>query len=179
MTSQSPDLEQASRFLACFAPPDSEFTFQGFAESQDAKGGKIRPTVIRGTLAQCAGDLARLNAHGAAIHFMVNASEGRGRTAKDVTAVRALFADTDGADLEPIRAAARPHAIVETSPVSWHVYWLVTDCPRERFSRLQKAIAARFGTDPSVSDLPRVMRVPGFWHWKAEPFMSRVVEIAE
>jgi hypothetical protein len=31
-----------------------------------------------------------------------------------------------------------------------------------------------FGGDPKVSDLARVMRVPGFFHQNGEPFMTRL-----
>src|SRR5262249_43718021 len=46
----------------------------------------------------------------------------------------------------------------------------------EVFERLQKGLAAWFGGD-DVHDLPRVMRVPGFIHKKAEPFLSHIVAI--
>ena len=43
----------------------------------------------------------------------------------------------------------------------------------EQFGAVQKAIAARYGGDPSVHDLPRVVRLPGFIHRKGKPFLSR------
>jgi Protein of unknown function (DUF3987)/RepB DNA-primase N-terminal domain len=46
---------------------------------------------------------------------------------------------------------------------------------REQFAELQKALAARFGGDPSVHDLPRVMRLPGFFHRKGAPFLTLIV----
>ena len=32
-----------------------------------------------------------------------------------------------------------------------------------------------FKSDDKVHDLPRVMRLPGFWHHKKEPFMSKII----
>lgn len=45
------------------------------------------------------------------------------------------------------------------------------------FTPAQKALAAHFGTDPKVTDLPRVMRLAGFYHLKDpnDPYMVRVV----
>jgi hypothetical protein len=40
---------------------------------------------------------------------------------------------------------------------------------------LQKDLAARFSGDPKVCDLPRVMRLPGFYHRKAAPFLTRII----
>src|SRR5262249_59392726 len=48
--------------------------------------------------------------------------------------------------------------------------------PLKVFEPRQKGLAARFGGD-DVHDLPRVMRVPGFIHKKAAPFLSHVVAI--
>ena len=41
---------------------------------------------------------------------------------------------------------------------------------------LQKVLAEHYGTDPSVHDLPRVMRLPGFYHRKAEPVQVKLLE---
>src|SRR5208283_3264504 len=45
----------------------------------------------------------------------------------------------------------------------------------ELFAVVQKELAKRFGSDPSVVDLCRVMRWPGFFHQKEEPFLSRII----
>ena len=67
--------------------------------------------------------------------------------------------------------------VAESSPGKYHVYWLVTDFPLDRFAPVQVAIANKFGTDASVKDLSRVMRMPGFYHNKNEPFLSRLVAL--
>src|SRR5512144_2779908 len=40
-------------------------------------------------------------------------------------------------------------------------------------------LAKRYNGDPKVIDLPRVMRVPGFFHRKGEPFLTHIVEANE
>jgi len=70
--------------------------------------------------------------------------------------------------------------VVETSPDRYHAYWRVDGLPLEQFRSVQKAIADRFGGDPQVHDLARVMRVPGFQHRKSEPFYrTRIVEASD
>lgn len=39
----------------------------------------------------------------------------------------------------------------------------------KEFTLLQTAMSRKFNTDPIIKDLPRVMRVPGFWHQKKDP----------
>ena len=106
----------------------------------------------------------------------VNATDGRGRRCANVVCVRAAFADLDGAPLAPVlEGPLVPSFTVESSPGRFHAYWLVSDLPLERFKAVQQAIAASFGGDPAVCDLPRVMRLPGFWHRKSEPFRTRIL----
>ncbi len=166
------DLYAARVFLARLG---SGFTFQTFDETGGKRGDLNR--VLHGDLTQHAATLARLNQRGAGVFVMVNAGDGKARKTGNVQAVRAVFADLDGAPLAPVRAADLvPHAIVESSPGRWHAYWLADGVPLEQFKPLQQAIAARFASDPKVCDLPRVMRLPGFLHNKGEPFLSRIIE---
>ncbi len=162
-----------ARFLSLFG---ERFTFQTFDDSPAKSPALSR--VMHGTLREHAATLASLNERGAGVFFMVNAGDGRGRKAGNVRQVRALFADLDGSPLAPVQAASLPpHCIVESSPGRWHAYWLVTDCPLDRFKPMQQALAARFDGDRKVCDLPRVMRLPGFDHRKGEPFTTRVVSL--
>ena len=177
-----PDLCQTRRFLSAL-DPNGVFTFQALPE---AKTSTARPTVLHGTFGEHSPALESLNRNGAGIFVMPNEGDGEikpgaitCRTQANVTRVRALFADLDGALLELIMAVdAPPDLIVETSPRRWHVYWLVNNCELHEFSDLQRSLATRFGGDPAVCDLPQVMRLPGFWHLKSEtPFLSRLVEL--
>ena len=72
-----------------------------------------------------------------------------------------------------------PTMVVSSSPGRWHAYWLISDCPLETFGPTQQRLASMFNGDPSVIDLPRVMRLPGFYHLKGEPFMSKIEYIKE
>ena len=164
---------KASQFLALFG---ERHTFQTFDDS--ARKNRNLSRILYGTLAQHSATLGKLNALGAGVFVMVNEGDEKGRSATNVRRVRALFVDLDGAPLSPVRDAnLEPHCIVQSSPGRWHAYWCVSDCPLIDFRRLQKALATLFDGDPTVCDLPRVMRIPGFDHRKREVFRSHIVEL--
>ncbi len=167
---QQIDFLMAEAFLQALDPLGA-FTFQTFGDSEKD------PALVRtfsGTFTQHRDTLARLNREGAGVFITVARTDGQGRKKENVTGVRAVFADFDGAPL-PDEWPLEPHLIIESSPERWHVYWLVAPgFPLDLFEPVQKAISARFGSDPAVCDLPRVMRLPGFIHRKGEPFLTRI-----
>ena len=166
------DLEVARRFFEAVAPGEV-LTFQTLDDSASKRRGLVK--VLHGRFDEVALHLQHLNAKGAGIYWMVNRGDGGGRRAPNVVGVRALFLDLDGAPLEPVLAGGlEPHMVVESSPGKWHVYWLVSDCELAWFTPTQKALAAKFGGDPVVHDLPRVLRVPGYQHRKGVPFVCRL-----
>lgn len=150
------------------------FTFQTFDDTS-RKSRKLAK-ILHGTLADHVSELVRLNKQGAGVFVTVNATDGTGRTEANIVAVRAVFVDLDGSPLGPITAAdPHPSCVIATSPGRFHAYWL-TSMPLDRFRPTQEALAARFAADPSVVDLPRVMRLPGFLHRKGEPTLVSFVE---
>jgi putative DNA primase/helicase len=170
-TAIAPDLDEAARFLALLG---ESHTFQTFDDGPRKDHALAR--ILHGTFAQHAATLSNLNARGAGVFVTVNATDGRGRKAENIQAVRAAFVDLDGAPLNPVQAFfPKPHCIVETSPGRFHAYWLCDGLPLAEFKATQQAIALRFDGDKSVCDLPRVMRLPGFVHRKRDPFVSRIV----
>lgn len=183
MSDHTPDLEQARRYLLTLASCEPVI-FQTFSDRDELKikrpGKKDydpNAKVGHGTLETNADatPLEHLNAKGAGVYVMVNTGDGKGRTTENVVRVRALFIDTDGAPL-PTDTPLLPHLIVQSSPGRWHLYWLVDGLELADFATLQKALAEHYGTDPSIHDLPRVMRLPGFYHCKAEPVMVQLLE---
>lgn len=164
--------KQADRFLTLIAE-EEDVTFQTF-DDKDKKRRDLS-SIRHGSLDDHWEDLMELNRRGAGIFVTVNATDLQGRKADNITRVRAFFLDLDGAPLEPIyKAALRPHLIIESSPDRYHVYWIVEGAGLAQFKPVQAALAARFGGDKTVGDLPQVMRLPGFAHRKGEPFISRI-----
>jgi len=174
-----PDKYQAQQFLSWLDPAAERFEFRLFKDKEKGKAG----IKLSGTLAQYWEQLARLNRQGYGVFVQVNQSAAPlAQSGKDITRVRALFADFDQAsestlprlldDLLP------PSLIIESSPNKWHAYWLLEDgLPLDEFKPLQQAIAVSLGSDPAICDLPRVMRLVGFWHHKCEPFLTRLFYI--
>lgn len=179
IASLQPSLAAAHTFL-CLLDPAEVFTFQTFDDKKTRKDNRLA-RVFHGTLDEHAAVLIKLQVQGAGVFVMVNRGDGvvypgtkTCRTARNVVAVRALIADLDGAPLGPVQDS-QPDIVVESSPDRWHAYWLTHDCPLAEFPKTQQRIAAKFGADPKVSDLPRVLRLPGFFHLKDRPFQTRMI----
>jgi hypothetical protein len=177
-----PDLDEAQSFLNLL-DPNGEFTFQTFDDRKKVKGYDPLAKVFHGTLDEHADALISINRQGGGVFVMVNEGDGElhegektCRTARNVVRVRAVFVDLDDAPLEPVKESGlHPNIIVNSSPDKYHVYWMVSGVGLTEFTTLQKQLIAKFKGDPSVHDLPRVLRVPGFFHQKAEPFMVNVI----
>ena len=170
----TPDLPMAQRFLDALGSPP--WTFQTF---DDRGEERTLARIYHGTLRDHARHLTDLNREGAGVFVMVNEGDCKGRSASNVTRVRALFVDQDnsesGPGFLPTGFKAYSQISVESSPDRYHQYWRVSGCQLDWFSDMQRALAKLFASDPMVHDLPRVMRLPGFWHLKDEPFQSRLI----
>lgn len=171
-----PDLGQAQAFLEALEP-DGLFTFQTFTE-RNKNDHTHPPVILHGKLTQHAARLTTLNNAGHGIFVQINAGDLKGRANKNIVRIRAYFVDSDNGPIQPVMAAAvPPNIVVESSPGKGHGYFLTNDGELEMFKIRQKALAAYFDGDPSVCDLARVMRLPGFFHLKsATPFMTRLIK---
>ncbi len=163
-------------------------TFQTFDDEKP--NGVCRPEMTRllhGSLSECWKELERINIAGAGIFVTVNTTDLTGRKKGNVIALRGHWADIDlKDDSEPFGLDDLPLAptMVVGTPGGWHPSWLFhkplpceSDSHRsEHEAELRgiQAALARFGADPKVCDVSRVMRLPGFLHRKGEP---RLVEL--
>lgn len=134
-----------------------------------------------GTIEEMLPRLIERNKEGYGIYTTVNAitptMEGGfpRRRAEDVTRVRACVADWDDKHRMVINPPLETSMVVETSPGKYHLYWLVEgDFPLEEYANVQRGVVAAMGTDKSVIDLPRVLRVPGFMHTKGKQTMVKL-----
>jgi hypothetical protein len=82
-----------------------------------------------------------------------------------ITKVRALFIDADNIP-QPTEWHVRPDFLVVRGATHWHAYWRVSDFPLNSFKDTQRRLAARYGSDPQVCNLSRVMRLAGTLHQK-------------
>jgi hypothetical protein len=151
-------------FLSDLDPDATTWCFQTFDDNANRKAGHLANT-LTGTLDERWESLCSLSQAGAGVFVTVNETDGKGRKAENITRVRALFVDTDGADMEPI-LKHEPDILVASSPGNFHAYWLTSGILPDDFRGKQKRLIEAFGTDKSVHDLPRVLRLPGFPHQK-------------
>jgi hypothetical protein len=166
-----PDFTESARHIAALTgSADTPVTFQTFDDSQEKRGELAK--WMHGTLSERADELASYSKRGAGVFITVNETDGRGRKAENIIALRALFVDSDGAKLPPLKVRPSFSVIAKRGP---HLYFLLE--PGEDlvdFKPAQKALIHHLGTDPSIHDLPRVMRLAGFPHQKAEAFQVRL-----
>lgn len=111
-------------------------------------------------------DVLRLHQdEGCGVFVAINETNGLERKAATIQRVRACFCDNDsGAQL----ATALEPSFWTVTFRGENPFWLA-DGPISEFSYVQHRLARFYGTDKSVKDPSRVMRVPGTWHLKGEP----------
>lgn len=173
----NPDLEVAGNFLSRLDEKD-KFTFQLIHDSKKRQ----RSFILHGSIWDLADELTARQQEGYGVFVTINATNGQGRETKDITAVRAFAADLDGAPKENIyRFGLVPSFTIESSPGKWHAWWILTsqdECPLQDYTPVMERIARIIESDHKICDLPRVLRVPGFYHQKDpnNPFQSRIVD---
>ena len=157
------------------------FTFQTFADRKDSTANLAR--VFHGTLDSCSANLQDLNKQGAGIFVTINKTDLKGRSQSNVTDIRALFIDFDKVNPERVDTLQAlplpPSMIVESSPNKHHAYWILGsgEIALDDFKPLQKRLIGFFKDDgaDNIHDLPRVLRLAGFYHQKNERNFTRVI----
>lgn len=170
--------EEAQRFLKALDPEAERFTFQLF---DDQGANKSLARIIHGPFAEVAKRLFQISAKGAGVYVTVNETDFKGRRDENIVAPRAVFCDFDEVD-PPRGCGALPISAVVESKRGKHLYWFLQpeDGNRQellaKWTLVQKALAGKLGSDPGISDWPRVMRLPGSIHRKGEPFPVRLID---
>jgi len=110
-------------------------------------------------------------------YFGANPRKAKNQSqAEGVALARCLFADFDGGvvvedALSRIKAAGypMPTAIIESGG-GVHTWWRLDEPvdDAELWHLRMKAMSAALGSDQSICDWPRIMRLPGFINWKHE-----------
>lgn len=170
--------EEDSAFLSAISPDNENFSFQTLCDPKEEVSVKKKKNITRlihGSLKKNKVQLMALNKAGAGIFVTINRTDFRGRSAKNIVRITAVFCDVDDG-IERI-FSIEPSIIVKTKN-GFHYYFLVLgEFPIDMFKPIMQAIIRRYNTDPSVCDLPRVMRLPGFYHMKNiwDPFLIRLL----
>ena len=166
--------------------PQGEFTFQTFDDNTNRKkanGNKdLFAKQFHGTFNRHAATLFGLNKNGAGVYVTVNQTDGQGRTAKNITGIRAVFVDFDTVNenrldmltqLDNTHNLLLPSFIIESSNGKHHAYWIADGIPLDSFTDFQKRLINLFESigdipDKAIHDTSRVMRLAGFYHMKVD-----------
>lgn len=179
----SVDLTQADSFLNILDPTTDVFTFQIIPERKDCSR---RAYILSGSLNEVATTLHQENEAGCGIYVTINKGTPGKRRATDITSVRAFFVELDRGDItvdvmKQIEEIVQASLIVESSPGRCHVYWLMhPDCGEsllDKFSAIQRVLQYKFKgflAGKESKDLPRVLRLPGFYHQKKKPHLVSI-----
>ena len=164
-------LSEAKRFLTKLDPQAEKFNFRIIGDNYSGN--------ISGSIDSNYKYLQQKNSEGCGIFVTINETDGIGLKKDNIVRVRAIFLDFDDNSRDIVSAInsmpIEPSIIVCTSSRKFHCYFLVKDCPLDEFTNIQKFFNHKFNADPSVNDLPRIMRLPGFYHNKGNPFYSHIV----
>lgn len=149
---------------------DPVLTWQVF---EDKKERATFPYIRHCRRSDISVELASSQEMGCGIFATVNEMNGHGRESKNLSKVRVVWCDIDGD--EPDGYPLEPTMVVRTRN-GFHVYYvLIGGCSASQCVSVNRAIASALGGDPASVDVSRVLRVPGYYHLKGEPFMVSVM----
>jgi hypothetical protein len=178
------DPDEAGRYLALLNGGDANGKFT-FVAIDDDKTRNDRAYEKHDSLGALNKFFNRAVANGYGIYVTVNQTDLRGRKKHNILRPRALFADLDGAPLDPVlKWEVPPDIVVESSRGKFHCYWLNDgSVTLDNFDPLQQQLGELFGGDRNARDLSRVLRLPGSWHQKVSkqgvrstPFKTQIIK---
>ena len=170
-----PDYSQAEQFLQWLAPNAAYITFQTFDDNKARKDPGLT-RIFHAPFDKVKTVLAELNAQGAGVFYSVNATDGKGRKASNITGIRAIWQDDDDGFQGNYPLA--PSVTIQTSPNKFQRLWLVKgDMTPTQHKDLMSVMVRDYGADNNARDIARLLRLPGFYHMKTQtPFLVHIVE---
>ncbi|MBP8286283.1 MAG: PriCT-2 domain-containing protein [Rhodoferax sp.] len=177
----TPDIAAAKQFLNLLDPTAEFITWQYFSDDKSSPAAGNFSCTLDDALER----FEDLQSKGCGIFYMVNAGDGKGRSAVNVVRLRAIWVDWDAKPGEPTPPSVwpiEPSIVIESSPGKFHYLWLLRQ-DNDLSTAEHKAIEVylrKFGNDKSANDACRVLRLPGLYHLKDpnNPFMTRIVSMA-
>ena len=149
--------------IGCEAPQGAERRFRG-------KYGINIPLEV----------IETLKSKNRGLYFSPNGHTGQ-RSIPTTDRLNACFADFDEGTKEEqmgkiVNLSLTPSAIVESGH-GYHVYWLFrsSEVDKELWRRIQTKIIEVCGSDKTIKNPDRLMRLPFSWHTKEEPKMVTIV----
>jgi len=175
-------LSQCIDFLGCLFEPEDIIEFRPLPpQNAGRRWSRLDeiPDIVDWLHALNGSEQQRVHAY-----FGANPRKAKGQSqAEGVALARCVFADFDGGVVledawAKIKAAGfpMPTAMLESGG-GVHAWWRL-DQPmtdQNAWHERMKAIASALGSDQSVCDWPRIMRLPGFINWKWKNADSRML----
>jgi hypothetical protein len=173
-----PDLSQAQRYLQALGGSDCVEFFRALPHATTAKGAQVpKGRKFVGTLADVADNLIRWNVlKRCGIYSASNQTNGRGNTKRDLVKPRINWIDDDQGLVDPSKFPIPPSITIETSPGRFQYIWRVDGMDWAIWDGVQARMVKTWGCDPNAARRNQLLRVPGLYHLKRAPFMSRIVE---
>lgn len=130
-------------------------------------------------------DAKKWNEEQHAIYHTANSFYGTKRKKESIARVNAWFVEVDGIPKEEtiakLKLGLQPSLVIE-SKNGYHIYWV---CFEKDFNLAIKSwdsiiynrLIPFYSADPKARDLTRILRHPGFFHWKdvSDPFLVKKV----
>jgi RepB DNA-primase from phage plasmid len=172
------NIDDTRKFLAALTgSAETRITIQIIPE---AKGCKVPPAVLHGTLTELWDTLEIANFQGACVSVVPNETDFGGRRESNMVRARALWVDWDHGET-PVTyqslAKVLPPTITVQSARGQHNYYVLDGgADINAWRPAQRKLARALGTDMAVSDPSRAMRLPGFLHRKGAPLLVTLVQ---
>lgn len=167
-------------FLRAFYRDDNaEVYYRTFADKENDPFAGFKAHAPLKNYEDIAVQLRKQNELQRGVFFVVN---GGGQKIEEVKAsgrCQAQFMEIDDypmdIQLELINAFPIIPSIIVKTRKSLHTYWLVDNGDIFRFRNIQEKLIKVFGSDPKIKDESRVMRIPTYYHCKADPVKVEVI----
>lgn len=118
--------------------------------------------------------------HRQAIFRTVNSFFYGKRSITNLARINSFYAEIDDRpkenQLTKIYEGLEPSRIVE-SKRGFQIYWNVHNACAENYKAIQEGLCSFYLADPKAKDLARMLREPGYYHWKDpyDPFLVKEI----
>ena len=169
----APSLEIAKQFWSAFSSNDPRIRLRFIKHDRLAPAREVDAASIEAAWPH----VEQYQLAGYEAYYFINRvapGDGRGwnghATDDDVTSIQALAIDADDGIPDDWELHTPPDLIVNSSTVSGirkgQMLWLVSDCPVDEFCDAQARLAVYYGSDGSITNPSRILRLPGTLHQK-------------
>jgi putative DNA primase/helicase len=174
----------AEQFLNTLVDVEEDVNIRIFEDQGDGAFTGQNITIPLKKFSDTLKSLTKHNAANRGIFVVVNSG---GRKDSDITRINAHFVEIDNGtheeQLERIWQFPLPPSLIVRTRKSLHCYWLMKSAPPKEsekmvlnFRYVQRQLVAQFDGDKACINLSRVLRIPSFYHCKAEPYLVECVK---